>query len=254
MTQSFGIDFGNALLKANEWPIDNVTFLRTIAAEQFQTKMQNAAASIENGSWSAVDGFVLSELPLEIYSDPSRELNVDAIIAGFNSMDGIMAKPVNPAGGTTPKSDEEYRKMLGDWVQKETLENRLYSDYYPPSDFPKYYYSKNASYTTYELAVWTLNSDICLLCPSLKWAEYLASNEMEPEVFVYEFNGQKQNNSYRAGHGAEEPFAFNLERGDAFWRLPWDQNLSNSMVSSWVNMGIDGVPDISNRIDGVDMK
>ena len=33
-----------------------------------------------------------------------------------------------------------------------------------------------------------------------------------------------------------------------------DRNLSHSMISSWVNMAVDGVPNIDNDVEGVHIK
>ena len=249
-SKSEGIAQGNAVLQANGWPTDNVTFLRSIPAADFSSKMLSA----NNGGWSAsLDDLVLSESAHSLYADPSVKLNAESIIAGFNSMDGIYAEPFGM--GSAPKTDQEYKSLIEEFVQNETLQHRLHSHYYPPSDFAPYSFGPSVSYSSYEMAWWTMNSDVCVLCPTLKLAEQLSSNEAEPAVFVYDFKGPRHNNSYRAHHVSEIPFVFHLEAaGEESLRIPWDQQLSDSMLSSWVNMGIDGIPDITNRIDDVDLE
>lgn len=229
------------MLSAIGWPADNVTFLRSLDAQELTVKMETAA----NNSWAiAVDQLVLSDLPRNLLSDSNVAINAaESIVVGFNSMDGIVAEPWGY--GAVPETDEEYKSLIADYVDNETTQNRLYSDYYPPSDFPKYHYSAKGSYNSYQLAWWTMNGDVCVLCPSLELAERISSNVMTPQLFVYEFNGPEQDHSYRAPHASELPFVFNWgAEFELFYRIPWDQKLSDSMLSSWVHLGRDGTPEM----------
>ena len=99
-------------------------------------------------------------------------------------MDGIVAQPFGPHLDLT---NEDWKEFIGRFVGNGTLRDRLYSHYYSPSNFPEYHYSETDSYSPVELAYWTLNSDTCVLCPTLKMAEQIWANEAEPEMFVYFF-------------------------------------------------------------------
>ena len=248
LSTSDGLTAANEVLELAGWPSDNVTFLRSLNAAEFTLKMENAA----NNSWAiAVDQLVLSDLPRNLYSDSNLAINApQSIVVGFNSMDGIVAEPWGY--GAVPETDKEYKLLIADYFGNESIQSALYSYYYPPSDFPKYHYSPKGSYNSYQLAWWTMNGDVCVLCPSLKLAEQISSNVRTPQTFVYEFNGPEQDHSYRAPHAAELPFVFNWgAEWEEFYRIPWDQTLSDSMLSSWVHLGRYGTPNITNRADKV---
>merc|ERR1711920_839218 len=105
---SVGLQQSNAMLVQNKWPTDNITFLRSIPALEFVSKMQ--------GAFQAVDGEVLTDEPRNLYSDPSVELNVESVINGFNSMDDFM-----PWGnGNTPMNERQYRKAIENVIQNTT--------------------------------------------------------------------------------------------------------------------------------------
>merc|ERR1719474_416774 len=141
--------------------------------------------------------------------------------------------------------------MLLEYLHNQTMEERVYSHYYSPKDFGPYNYSVNGSYSSYEIAWWTLNGDVCVLCPTLKLAEQMVMNMGSPNMtapttYVYEFKGARFEHSYRAPHASEMPFVFNWgEQYVGFYRIPWDQTLSDRMLKAWVNIGIGGNPNIS---------
>ena len=97
----------NGALVQNGWPTDNITFLRTIPAMEFVTKMQWA--------FRAVDGMVITADPDALFSDPTTSLNAKAVINGFNSMDDFMPW-MNEA---TPTTDRAYKRTLEKAVQNE---------------------------------------------------------------------------------------------------------------------------------------
>ena len=106
--ESVGIVQGNGLLKADNWPIDDITFLRTILVEHLQNKTQNAAANVINeASWGSLDGFIFSELPRDIHSDSASKLNAEAFVIGFNAMYGILAEAADPGGAVTSETNGE---------------------------------------------------------------------------------------------------------------------------------------------------
>ena len=63
--------------------------------------------------------------------------------------------------------------------------------------------------------------------------------------FVYEFRGPPP---HYACHGSEVPFVLDHAAQSPIYRIPWDQTLSESMLSAWSNFGKDGHPNVT--IDG----
>jgi len=145
--------------------------------------------------------------------------------------------------------------LIAHYVANTTQQALLYSAYYPPSDFPPYSFDETASYNSYQLAWWTMNGDVCVQCPTLKMAEQISANKAVPEMFVYDFKGPGLDGLYYAPHAAELPFVFNeaaiLET--MFFKIPWNQSLSDSMQSAWVNMARYGTPNISNDAGEVEL-
>ena len=98
---------------------------------------------------------------------------------------------------------------------------------------------------------------MCHTCCGLRLAEQISLNQEGPATFVYRFRGPGVDGNYYAPHASEVPFVLNqgtsLSEEDQF-RIPWNQNLSDSMVSAWVNMARDGTPNIENRIEGVNVE
>eukprot|EP01084_Bolivina_argentea_P286126 490791_1 len=246
-----GIQYGNNALINNSYPINNLTYLRSIPAKQFVTKM----LASNNNSWViSVDGLILNDLPMNIYANISTKLNAkEAVVAGFNSMDGIVSEPfyANPF----PKTDSEYKAYINRYIHNTTQQNEIYSIYYPPSDFPPYFVPGAANFNSYELAWWTMNGDVCVICPTLKLAQQISTNELSSKMYVYEFLGPgADNGEFYAPHASELAYVFDWGAlAENFYHIPWNQNLSDSMVSSWSNMGKYGVPNITNKFEKINL-
>ena len=236
----------DAALVANGWPTDNVTFLRSLPAARFVRNINNAI----NDSWTgSVDDCVLHELPGTLFDDPSISLNAEQIIVGFNSMDGTVASPWNI--GVTPFTEREYRKLIGDYIHDDYVREQLVSHYYSPSNFTPYHFDNIALYSNVELAWWTMNGDVCVLCPTLQMAARISYSKIEDQqLYVYDFKGPGHDGSYYAPHGSEIPFVFDYGLRDGkhkwidpvFFHIPFDDQLSDFMLSSWVRMAREGKP------------
>eukprot|EP00483_Globobulimina_turgida_P008194 UN08210 len=193
----------------------------------------------------SVDGLVLTDLPLNLYSklnDKSNVFNVDKLVIGFNTMDGVSGFPWHL--GPRPTTEEEYVQFLTKYVPDSKDNNLLYSTYYPPSDFAPYPWPEHNSY---ELAWFTIQADCCLTCSSLFIADQISSQIGDDVVYVYQFGGPGKNGSYYAPHASELPFVFNIPEENHAFDMPWNQELSNQMVSAWTDFAIYGTPNITTN-------
>merc|ERR1712241_607293 len=112
-------------------------------------------------AFRAVDGMVLRDDPYKLLTQiPSTSLN---------AMDDFMPWTNEAA----PRSDKSYKESISKIIQNETQQETLYSTYYPPTDFPSYTVSKGESFSSYQLAWWTLNGDACHTCPGLQLAQLM---------------------------------------------------------------------------------
>eukprot|EP01084_Bolivina_argentea_P112646 200889_1 len=241
---SDGLAFSNKRLQNAGYPIDNLTYLRDIPAEEFQFKVASLV-------WdTAVDDLILTQQPIITYSNLNKNtLNVDKLIVGFNTMDGIVGFPWH--SGFRPSSDNEYQKFLN-YYFNETQANLMYNYYYPPSDFSFY----PPDHNSYELAWFTITCDVCLTCPSLMMGNEINKQIGTDIVYIYQFGGPGRNGSFYAPHGSELIFVFDdgARETNWFFEMPWDQRLSNVMISSWTNFGKYGIPNITDSNDNTNIK
>eukprot|EP01084_Bolivina_argentea_P140230 246594_1 len=233
-----GITYGNNELKQAGYPINNLTYLRSIPAQTFISKV---------GVDSSVDGLILTQHPYDFYTNGNVKTNAnDAIIFGFNSIDGIVAFPY--FAGPAPLNDNQYKSFIARYISNTSQQTMIHDTYYPSNNFPAY-----GNFNSYELAWWTINCDLCVACPTLKLINDIVSNEMTSRVYGYEFFGPGNNSLYYAPHASEIEFVFDGEDA-SFWDLPWDQQLADSMLSAWVNFGKYGKPNITNIFDNVNIE
>ena len=80
-----------------------------------------------------------------------------------------------------------------------------------------------SSFNKYQLAWFTLNGDVCVICPTLKLAQQIAANAITPDLFVYDFKGPGYDDLYSAAHGSELLFLFETLRWvePDFFKIPW---------------------------------
>ena len=103
----------------------------------------------------------------------------------------------------------------------------IYNYYYPLSDFDNV-----------TMAWYTINGDVCFVCPSLIFMETIntiSNNNYDNNTrngFVYYF--PSPSSPYLAEHAAELPFVSSA-------------NLSYSMISAWTNTAKFGKPNITNE-------
>ena len=193
---------------------------------------------------------VLTTQPKYIFDNLNDKngINADKVIIGFNTMDSIIAWPYH--AGRAPRNDGEYKRFIDRLVSNKTQQQLLYSYYYPPSDFPFY----PPDHNSYEIGWFTMISDCCLKCPSLRMADQIDAFMNDDAVYMYMFGGPGKNGSYYAGHGSEIGFVYDEPISAAIFDIPWSQVLSNEMLSSWSNFAKYGVPNVTDSIDNIDIE
>ena len=198
---------------------------------------------------TGVDGKVLTDQPMNIYAAlGNTALNVDKLVVGFNTMDGVIGFPYH--AGPRPTTEHEYKEFLAEYVSNATQVDLLSTHYYPPSDFPAY----PPDHNPYELAWFTITSDCCLSCPSLLLGDQVESQAGADVAFVYYFGGPGKNGSYYAPHASEVSFVCDDARSSEGFDMPWDQSLANEMVSAWTNFAKYGEPNVTDSTDGVEVE
>ena len=96
-------------------------------------------------------------------------------------------------------------------------------------------------------------ADVCHICSGLKLAEQIAMNNVVPRTFVYIFRGPGVDGNYYAPHASEVAYVMNTgtsESEEESFKIPWQQRLSDAMLSAWNNMGCYGTPNITNQEGG----
>eukprot|EP01084_Bolivina_argentea_P140226 246589_1 len=225
----------NALTKAG-YPINNLTYLRSIDANTFINEVSCGVC---------VDDLVMTDQPKNIFPELSQNtFNAkDGVMIGWTSADALAQQ----FGGYAPSSSIEYSKSMAHYFPNTTQQNLMENVYYPPSIF-----LPDGKDNEYQMAWYTLNSDACLGCPALLMAQQILSSQMTNNVYIFEFGGptSKSGTNY-APHASELPFVFDWK--DYGKTVPWSQSLADSMVSAWTNFAIDGHPNVTNKIDKINI-
>eukprot|EP01084_Bolivina_argentea_P140223 246584_1 len=234
---TFALDYCDASLARNGLK-NNITYLRTLPAKTL----------LELAVISAVDGMVLTDEPVNIYNNLDKYnniLNPEKLIVGYNTLDGLAGLGYL----AYPTTDAEYKEFLDVYVPNKDHRDLIYSYYYPSTEFP--YYAP-MRYNSYSLAWFMINSDTCLLCPSFTPPVFTYSPPPVNQyvgndiVYIYDFGGTGNNNTYYALHSAELPFVFDAKEFNIGSGFPWSQTLSNQMMSAWTNFAKYGIPNITD--------
>ena len=181
----------------------------------------------------SIDNWVLTDLPRNLLLKNNISLNSDTIMIGFNSMDGTVGWPW--FSGEHPNTPNQLYKRLKSYISNITQVNLTYYYYYPLNQFI------NAS-----VAYYTINSDVCVVCPSLLFMEQIdskLSNITNKYVYYY----RTPSYPYLAPHASELPFVFNKYYYASYFSEQWSANLSYSIMSAWTNMAKLGIPKITNN-------
>ena len=212
----------------------NITELRNADAFDFQFDAFNPS----------IDDLLLTELPVETYKKLGIDgYNVQEIIIGFNSMDGIIGFPY--LGGSTPNGSVEYNEYISNYISNETQVKLIENVYYPLSDFPSYHNRTSSS-----IAWQTINGDVCVACPSLKQIMNIVQGlKSNIKGYIYEFRGG--GTPFYAPHASEIPFVFDHETNETFFDVKWNQLLSDQMANAWTNMIKYGLPNITINNDNI---
>ena len=237
-----GIQYGNMHLMNAGYPTDNLTYLRQIDAQTFVNNVGS------NTMWYgvSVDGLILQDIPNNIYSNINENgFNSKEIILGFNTMDGVLGEPYYGIyiDGEPPVDEKEYIEYLQKYLDQNTAE--LVADiYYPIDMFPPY----NDKHNSAEITWYSINSDVCLTCPTLRIGNYLMDQLNDSvSIYVYLFGGPGKDGKYYAPHASELAYVFGNNVGaNIAFQLPWDPILSRKMTYAWTNFGKTGTPTINN--------
>ena len=188
MTRTEGIEENIAHLELAGLP-NNITALRELPAHDF----------IDVVYVISVDELILTELPSVTYSELDKRgnvFNVEKLIMGYNSMDGIIGWPWH--AGRHPKSNSQYKDFLSAYISNQTQVDLLYNDYYPPSDFPSLDQYENAS-----IAWFTLTGDVCVKCPTLiQLEEILRQNGEKRNISIWSYFFRGGGEPYYAPHAS----------------------------------------------------
>eukprot|EP01084_Bolivina_argentea_P290500 499010_1 len=226
------IEYSNTQLLKAGYSI-NITQLRQVNATKFTLDILGNASGWPCG----IDDLILTQPPQLTYSllSETHKINANKMIIGFNSLDGICGWPFYY--GSHPNNSKQYHQFLSAYISNITQVYLLENYYYPLSSFiTEYNNNSNAA-----IAWYTLNGDVCAMCPSFWQAN---STQSVIQTFVYQFRGP--NYPFYAGHGSEQPFVFDHSNETNHYEIKWSQRLSNQILSSWANYGINGIPNVSN--------
>lgn len=241
---TWGLKAWNNLLINAGLPYNNLTYLRSLTAQELYDKMP-LKPIVWQGS---VDGLVLTSKPVDIYNDISTDkLNAKKIIIGINTMDSVASYPWHLA--RRPGDNDSYWEYWNYYIPNNKTQVNLLGNYYYQAinDFPMY-----RDHNSYELSWFTVMADCCLTCTTLNIANNIAiandGNDDDDDVnlYVYQFGGPGINGSdYYAPHGSELPFVFFKPPENDVFQMPWSETLSKSIMSAWTNFAIHSLPNIT---------
>ncbi len=215
---------------------DDLTSLRELNAEMFMN------ISLP----PSVDNYVLTDTLDDIYRnniDETFQLNVDKLIIGFNNMDSGLSFPFYEYMVPIlkrPTNGNILKQYLSAYIDNSSQVELLQTKYYPIDDFVEYSY-KNITAPSYELLWASMNADVCMICPAMLQTELLVENNIDVEIYMYNFLGASY--PYYIPHGAELAFLFNdSDQATEFWGVNWSYNLSYFLTETWKNYAIYGKP------------
>eukprot|EP01084_Bolivina_argentea_P031147 57659_1 len=223
----------NALQHANL--TDDLDILRSLNATEF----------LKFVITPATDGYILTDTLYNIFTnDPQTlQLNTDRLIIGFTNMDTLRTFPyfLKTAIDRGPVNSNELRAYLSTYIDNNTQVQLLRNLYYPIEDFPSYIYN-NSLISNYSMTWFSIDADICFICPSINFAQLLLENiNIGNNVYLYNFIGPSF--PYYIPHAGELPFIFNNSNfAQSFWGTSWSYNLSYFITEVWQNYVIYGVP------------
>ena len=183
--------------------------------------------------WPTIDGWVLTDNTSILYQEaainPHEKFNVDRVIWGFNSQDTVIWC------GNCPNNSIEYRQVLMEYFSEYNSRDAnasvdaLINYYYPLRD----YYNDTIN------AWYSLNSDVCVICPILEINEQFANYTRDDDEdsgfqqFVYYFEGTSW--PYYAGHGSELVFLLigYQPQNASNYGMKYNRTLSDEMIYAW---------------------
>jgi len=197
----------------------------------------------------SVDGFFLQNTTHNMLLNGEYSLNVDKLIVGSNSLDSLQLYPYFVGKTPPPLNDDEFRRLMREYLIVDSDIERLLSVYYPLSDFvpSSYTYgSRDETYTEQTMRWTTLNADVCYKCPTVFYATQLLAHSgdilEDSAIFLYNFIGPQPPNYM--SHASDIPFLFYNATAFpfSFWGETGDEALSDYMIDAWINFAVNGDP------------
>jgi len=176
----------------------------------------------------SVDGFVLPDTTKNIFQQiankiPLRLMNGKRAIFGFNSLDGAVSGPL-------VETEAMLHKYLFSYLE--------FDDGTAKQWLATHYNDENTGFTEesdadYYNNLWLLiNSDVCMKCPILSFAEMFKNDDRFKHYFYY-FKGTKKPSL--AWHGSELAFLkiYYQKNSDVEPLMEWNEVLSKQMMNAW---------------------
>eukprot|EP00029_Vermamoeba_vermiformis_P010100 TRINITY_DN5250_c0_g1_i1.p1 TRINITY_DN5250_c0_g1~~TRINITY_DN5250_c0_g1_i1.p1 ORF type:complete len:550 (+),score=74.77 TRINITY_DN5250_c0_g1_i1:64-1713(+) len=244
-----GFAFANAACLLAGYGNCNLDQMRAVEPQQLMSGLLQAGLNVMKrpgnnpfGAWLwSVDGAVLPELPRDMLTKlgSKYELNGEAVMTGFTSMDGIVSPVLNNGVPPLPKSAEEYQAYIQAYFgANQNHVVLLNSTFYPLSD-----------YNGDTAQAWTqMNADACWVCPTIALNRAIATQQVP--LYTFEFFGAKAP-EYLSAHGGDVYFLFNMTMWAEYFQAGWDNTLSKQMRVAWSKYAATGKPDLGNGVDWI---
>lgn len=244
LKQSFA--FANAACTMAGYGKCDLAKMRTVEPQKLIADLLQAGLHVMKrpnnpyGAWLwSIDGAVLPELPRDMLAKLGSEyqLNGEAVMSGFTSMDGIISPVLNTGVPPLPKSADEYQAFIQAYFgANQNQVTLLNTTFYPLSAF-----SNDPG-----LAWAQMNADACWVCPTIGLNRAIIAQETP--IYTYQFFGAKAP-QYLSAHSGDVYYIFNMSLWADFFNAGWDNTLSEEMQAAWARFGTTGKPDLGNGVE-----
>jgi para-nitrobenzyl esterase len=241
-----GFAFANAACLLAGYGNCDLAQMRAVEPQQLMTGLLQAGLTVMQrpanpyGAWLwSIDGLILPELPREMLAKlgSKYQVNGQAVMTGFVSMDGIISPVLNTGVPPLPKSADEYQAYIqayfGANPNQVTLLN---STFYPLSAFNN----------DPGLAWAQMNSDACWVCPTIAVNRAVVAQKVP--LYTFEFFGAKAP-QYLSAHSGDVYFLFNMTMWAEYFNAGWDDTLSMQMQVAWARFATTGKPDLGSGVE-----
>eukprot|EP01084_Bolivina_argentea_P049103 90365_1 len=206
-----------------------------------ELKQLNASKFLEFPLKPTVDGYIINDSLYNMYFRKPFQLNTNKLIVGFTSLDTfIFGKQGESSDDTGPKNENELKYYLRAYIHDNDVVDKIMDTFYPIHDFDEYIWHGEII-TNYEMLWYSINTDVCMICPSINFIQLLQEHNMSHNVYLYNFLGPAE--PYYVLHGGEMPFVFNSSFTAKVWLdIEWNNELSYFVTETWENFAVYDVP------------